>query len=72
VLVANLNRGVRGGAFDSDPSYVAASIQGFGTPGGQNFGSGFCVAGLPEPGTGALLLAGLLGLAVAGRRGSRA
>jgi formylglycine-generating enzyme len=63
-------RGIRGGGFEVDPIYMAASTRTLGDrPGVSGELSGFRLAMIPggfvpEPGTGLLVIAGLLGLAV--------
>ncbi len=67
--IISSSRGLRGGAFNNNaPINLAASIRGgFGTI-NEDFQVGFRVASvIPEPGTGLLLMTGLLGLA-AGRK----
>jgi formylglycine-generating enzyme required for sulfatase activity len=56
-------RGIRGGAFNSDPDFLAGAIAVFLDPtvGGSHVGLRLTM--IPEPGTGLLVLAGLLGLA---------
>jgi formylglycine-generating enzyme required for sulfatase activity len=58
-IVDSFYRGWRGGAFDQSPIYLNASERIFSDP---TFGIGFRLVMIPEPGTGLLLLAGLLGL----------
>jgi len=62
-------RGWRGGGFlSSGPFNLAASFQSGGNPSiGFDF-LGFRVASIPEPGTGLLLMTGLLGVAIRQRR----
>jgi len=56
-------RGVRGGAWYNDASYLAASLWYGGSSGGGDSGIGFRVASLvPEPGTIVLVMTGLAGL----------
>jgi formylglycine-generating enzyme required for sulfatase activity len=62
----SLERGARGGSFsDGDASSLAASARFDADPGGGTAGTiiGFRVAMVPEPSTGFLIIAGLLGLA---------
>jgi formylglycine-generating enzyme required for sulfatase activity len=61
-------RGLRGGAFDSSPTVLAASYRNFAVPGDETHTFGFRLALVPEPDTGLLVIAGLLGFA-ARRRG---
>jgi len=64
-------RGVRGGSWDVWGSFLAASDLPSGLPGNDTVEVGFRVASLvPEPGTGVLLMAGVLGAAIT-RRTSR-
>jgi len=63
-------RGFRGGSFPGTPDFLAAADRGgFGPSTGPSGITGFRLAMVPEPGTGVLVLASLLGLA-AGRRPS--
>lgn len=56
-------RGERGGDFDNGPDNLAASNQFDASPGVEDSVIGFRVASpIPEPGTGLLVMAGLLGL----------
>jgi formylglycine-generating enzyme required for sulfatase activity len=57
------SRGLRGGAFFWGSDTLAASYRNLCTPGGENETLGFRVAGVPEPGSIALLLAASLGVA---------
>jgi formylglycine-generating enzyme required for sulfatase activity len=70
--IIDSNRGLRGGSFVIDPSYLAASSRyGGGFPTISSSHVGFRVgAVIPEPATGLLLAVGLAGLA-AGRRRRR-
>jgi len=62
------SRVLRGGSWVSNSVYMASAIRDPGTSlAGENGIQGFRLAMIPEPGTGALVLAGLLGL-VGGRR----
>jgi formylglycine-generating enzyme required for sulfatase activity len=56
-------RGVRGGVYNSGPFGLVASAQGTSPPGTETRQIGFRIAMIPEPGTGLLVIAGLLGLA---------
>lgn len=58
----------RGGSFDFVAADLGAGVQRLGTPTDQVEFVGFRVAMVPEPGTGLLLSAGLLGLALRARR----
>ena len=62
------SRGVRGAAFFGDPNKLAASFRGFTFPSLEAADFGFRVAALPEPGSGLLLIMGMLGLAAHRRR----
>ena len=53
---------VRGGSLGSDASFLAASIRWASDPLFESRDTGFRVASIPEPGTGLLVMAGLLGL----------
>jgi formylglycine-generating enzyme required for sulfatase activity len=57
------NRVIRGGSFDSTPLFLAAFAYGTRTPEDTFNFIGIRVASVPEPGTGLLLITGLLGLA---------
>ena len=61
-------RGFRGGSLSSGSSSLAASTRSGFDPAYAEFYNGFRLAMIPEPGTGLLVMAGLLGLA-ARRRG---
>jgi len=56
-------RGLRGGSWNYLPIKLAASIRGDRGPASEDVGFGFRVASPPEPGTGLLVVAGLLGVA---------
>jgi formylglycine-generating enzyme required for sulfatase activity len=56
-------RGIRGGAFNSPPSDLAASSRIDEQPTSEQYNVGFRVAMIPEPSTGLLVMTGLLGLA---------
>jgi hypothetical protein len=58
-------RGLRGGVFYDLAVGLAASERLFDDPWYQDDGSGFRVASVPEPATGLLVIAGVLGLALA-------
>ena len=62
-------RGVRGGGWNNDPSGLSAMLSADnGFPANEFQNSGFRVASLPEPDTGLLVVAGLLGVAARRRR----
>jgi formylglycine-generating enzyme len=66
-------RGVRGGSFEDDangPNYLAASNRIFFAVESENRATGFRLAMIPEPSTGVLVVAGLLGFA-SWRRGAQ-
>ena|SRR5262249_6720724 len=58
-----LGRGLRGGAFGDNPAFLAVSARNFAIPTLESETWGFRVAMIPEPSTGLLVIAGLLGLA---------
>jgi sulfatase modifying factor 1 len=63
-IVNGFSRGVRGGGWDYSANYFRASGTSYGNPESGNGVVGFRVASLvPEPGTGLLVMTGLLGLA---------
>jgi len=62
-------RGSRGGSFGNYQFYTSASERGFNDPPAEDSSIGFRLAMVPEPSTGLLVIAGLLGLA-GWRRGS--
>ena len=63
-IISGSYRGVRGGSFGDHPDYLAASTRfPHGPSGGEFDVVGFRLAMIPEPGTGLLVIAGLLGLA---------
>ena len=66
--ISGANRGLRGGAFLNDPPSLGASVESVLDPAGGNFFVGFRVASVPEPGTGLLVMMGLLGLACRQKR----
>lgn len=73
-IAAGSGRGVRGGSWDNGARYLAASIPDFPYGAAFEYGSvGFRVASLvPEPGTGALVMSGALGMALRRRRTAKA
>jgi formylglycine-generating enzyme required for sulfatase activity len=62
------NRGLRGGGWEFSPLDSAASARWFSYISNQYDAIGFRVAMIPEPGTGVLVMTGLLGLAAWRRR----
>jgi formylglycine-generating enzyme required for sulfatase activity len=62
-VVPSSYRGQRGGYFQNDPWVLAASGRYYGDPASEHYGVGLRVATVPEPATGLLVMAGLLGLA---------
>jgi len=63
-IIGGSLRGIRGGSFVSNPGILAASSQGGSGPSNESGSVGFRVASpIPEPGTGLLVMAGVLGLA---------
>jgi formylglycine-generating enzyme required for sulfatase activity len=72
-IVSGSFRGVRGGYWVGGASGLAASNPFNGGPTGENGGIGFRVASLvPEPGTGLLVMSGVLGMALRRRRTAKA
>ena len=61
-VIIGSNRGRRGGDFFAVSSNLAASSRDDAGPAGGYNNTGFRVASIPEPGTGLLVMAGLLGL----------
>jgi formylglycine-generating enzyme required for sulfatase activity len=62
-------RGWRGGSWNYDNEHLWSLIAGNSPPEEENNFTGFRVASLvPEPGTGLLVMAGVLGLAIARRK----
>ncbi len=67
------SRGIRGGSVDIDASHFAASYPGNNDPTNAYYSVGIRVASLvPEPGTGLLVMSGVLGLALRQRRTAKA
>jgi formylglycine-generating enzyme required for sulfatase activity len=62
-IVSGSFRSVRGGSFNFGAISLAASTQSITIPALESNGVGFRVASIPEPGTGLLVMTGLLGLA---------
>jgi formylglycine-generating enzyme required for sulfatase activity len=62
------DRGLRGGGFESPPEWLAASYRRDGNAYYESKDIGFRVAMIPEPGTGLLLMTGVLGLSTWRRR----
>ena len=60
--ISGSSRGLRGGAFIGFPFDLAASFRSVNNASLESVGVGFRVASIPEPGTGVLLMTGLLGL----------
>jgi formylglycine-generating enzyme required for sulfatase activity len=69
-IISSSLRGWRGGGFSYPWGYFAASLRYYNDPSYEYGPMGFRVAMIPEPGTGLLLMTGMLGLAVAGRKRS--
>jgi formylglycine-generating enzyme required for sulfatase activity len=67
-IIGGSLRGRRGGSSNLGPSFLAASARSDNGPSHEGGSVGFRVAAIvPEPGTGLLVITGLLGLAVRGR-----
>jgi formylglycine-generating enzyme required for sulfatase activity len=62
-IIGGSSRAIRGGSFDSSPSFLAAAAHGHGSPVAHSGSLGFRLAMIPEPSTGLLVIAGLLGFA---------
>jgi formylglycine-generating enzyme required for sulfatase activity len=62
-IISGSNRGVRGGPFDAEPAFLDAWARASVGPTNEFYWIGFRLAMIPEPGTGVLVIAGLLGLA---------
>jgi hypothetical protein len=62
-IISGSFRGIRGGSFDSSPFQLAVTARRNIGPTTESNNVGFRVALIPEPGTGFLLMMGLLGLA---------
>ena len=67
-IVAGSFRGIRGGSWFYDASYLGVSPPNVANPSFEYDDLGFRVASIPEPGTGLLVMTGLLGLAYRQRR----
>jgi sulfatase modifying factor 1 len=67
-IISSSSRGVRGGRFVDSPLDLAASGRHSYNPALERYFVGFRVAMIPEPGTGLLLMAGMLGLSAWRRR----
>lgn len=63
LVFGDMYRGARGGSFFNDVNLVAASARGIASPGPGDGTIGFRLVMMPEPGTGLLVVVGLLGLA---------
>ncbi|MFQ5699231.1 MAG: SUMF1/EgtB/PvdO family nonheme iron enzyme [Myxococcota bacterium] len=62
-ILVGSNRGLRGGSFLNAPIILAASVRSGNAPAVGGSDRGFRVASVPEPGTGLLVMTGMLGLA---------
>jgi hypothetical protein len=62
------SRGLRGGAFDLDSSFLLSSFQGASDPSGEFNDQGFRMAETPEPSSVALAALGFFGLTAWGWR----
>jgi formylglycine-generating enzyme required for sulfatase activity len=62
-LINGSNRALRGGSFGTPAVILSAAYQGYNPPDAESGDTGFRLAMIPEPGTGLLVFAGLLGLA---------
>jgi formylglycine-generating enzyme required for sulfatase activity len=62
-IVSYPYRGLRGGSYANTSDALASSYRGYSLPGGAGVNVGFRLVLIPEPGTGLLVIAGLLGLA---------
>ena len=71
-IVSGLNRGLRGGGWNVVAGNLAASYPVDVNPSSAGSDIGFRVAMIPEPGTGLLVMTGLLGLAARRRRSVKA
>jgi formylglycine-generating enzyme required for sulfatase activity len=68
-VYAGLSRGVRGGDWDSSSLRLAARYRGDGNPTVEGYNLGFRIAGVPEPGSVAMLIsAGVAALLWCNRR----
>jgi len=61
-LISGTLRGVRGGAFNSSPGNLSAGVRGTNAPINEVAVVGFRVSLIPEPGTGLLVMMGVLGI----------
>ncbi len=72
-IVSGSTRGLRGGSWDSDASDLAASYALYYGATNEDSSIGFRVASpIPEPGTGLLVMSGVLGLALRRKRTAKA
>lgn len=69
--ISGSNRGLRGGAYFNNPEILAPSHWISNNPAAESIDVGFRVASIPEPGTGLLVMTGMLGLAGWRRRRAR-
>ncbi|MDP6981347.1 MAG: SUMF1/EgtB/PvdO family nonheme iron enzyme [Myxococcota bacterium] len=67
-IISGSERGLRGESWLSNPISLAASYRDDRFPSVEGSSMGFRVASIPEPGTGLLLMMGMLGLAIRQRR----
>jgi formylglycine-generating enzyme required for sulfatase activity len=67
-IISGSERGLRGESWLSNPISLAASYRDDHFPSVEGSSMGFRVASIPEPGTGLLLMMGMLGLAIRQRR----
>ena len=71
-IVFGSARGMRGGNWYGVTSALAAPYANFLNPTVESVGVGFRVALVPEPGTGLLVMSGVLGMALRRRRTAKA